>query len=154
MGTTKKQQGIIERAKAAGVGFSASDPKPMIVYCCTKCGGRNVSLDASARWDEIAQEWSLSGTQDQAYCDDCGGETSLREEPLDEPPEGDLTAEQLAKLDAEDAANGIGHLAEKQCADWPQCACGSGGPDHCNDDAAIHTFGKDHYDRNFGRTDR
>lgn len=108
------------------------DPKPLVAKCCATCGSRNVTNDAIAKWNDVAQEWEILTLLQNADCEDCGGETTIEEQPLDEPPEGGLSAEQLAKLDQEDAANGIGHLAETQCADWPQCACGSGGPDHCD----------------------
>lgn len=47
------------------------------VPACSHCGGENVSVDATARWDRVAGDWSLTDTHDNAFCDDCDGETSL-----------------------------------------------------------------------------
>lgn len=44
---------------------------------CTECMGTEVCCDATARWDADAQDWALSGTCDDTYCDDCGGECSI-----------------------------------------------------------------------------
>jgi len=39
---------------------SAENPPPISIRC-EKCGGADVIRDASARWNDTAQEWSLSG---------------------------------------------------------------------------------------------
>lgn len=41
---------------------------------CVECGSFDISTDASARWDFEAQEFVLSGCQDETYCEPCGGE--------------------------------------------------------------------------------
>lgn len=46
---------------------------------CAECGGSNVMCDAWAEWDERRQKWVLQNTFDHAHCDDCDGETSLKE---------------------------------------------------------------------------
>lgn len=47
---------------------------------CAKCHSENVSRDASAKWDEDAQEWSLAAVYDAAACDDCGNSRATIEE--------------------------------------------------------------------------
>lgn len=64
-------RGELERARAADVQI-----------CCKTCGGQNVKRDAWASWDPDIQEWVLEQVFDAGHCDDCGGETSLTEEPL------------------------------------------------------------------------
>ena len=49
---------------------------------CSFCKSEDVSRDATARWNFAGQEWELASVQDQAYCDDCDGETSLEEKEL------------------------------------------------------------------------
>lgn len=44
---------------------------------CTECGSQDVWVDASASWDMDAQRWVLEQAYQQAYCDECDGETSL-----------------------------------------------------------------------------
>lgn len=43
--------------------------------CCKYCGGENISIDATARWNVGAQQWEISALFDNSDCDDCGGET-------------------------------------------------------------------------------
>lgn len=62
-----------------GVPVLAKSP---ISIRCEKCGGTDVIRDASARWDEIAQDWSLSGVFDAAFCETCDGDAHLAEIPL------------------------------------------------------------------------
>jgi hypothetical protein len=38
---------------------------------CADCGGDEISVDATARWDEDSQSWDLADTHDAYYCDDC-----------------------------------------------------------------------------------
>ncbi len=51
----------------------------IITYACVKCGSENISRDATAVWCKEDQLWDLGGIMCQAYCDDCGGETSIEE---------------------------------------------------------------------------
>ena len=49
-----------------------------IKYICSQCGSDDVLSDAYAEWDVIGQHWLLQNTFDKgAYCNACGGETSL-----------------------------------------------------------------------------
>jgi hypothetical protein len=52
---------------------------PKIEIHCSKCGSKNVLRDAWAFWDENSQEWALNSIFDNAYCENCEGETSLEE---------------------------------------------------------------------------
>lgn len=41
---------------------------------CSKCGGTNTQVSATARWDVDKQEWVLEDVDDSPYgdyCDDC-----------------------------------------------------------------------------------
>ena len=51
-------------------------------YVCESCGGNSVTRDAWADWDAAAQDWGLGAVFDQAFCHDCGEETSLVEVDL------------------------------------------------------------------------
>ena len=53
---------------------------------CKWCGSENVTHDALARWDEVAQEWELSSTLDNADCDRCGGECDIEDVPMNYDP--------------------------------------------------------------------
>lgn len=46
---------------------------------CAKCGGTNVRRDAWSEWSEENQSWELIDVLDMAICDDCGGETTIKE---------------------------------------------------------------------------
>ena len=48
-------------------------------YVCARCGSSDVLRDAWAKQDEETGEWELSTVFDAAYCNVCGGETSLVE---------------------------------------------------------------------------
>jgi len=48
-----------------------------IKKCCKYCGGENVSIDATARWNVDAQAWELAELFNNSDCDDCGGETTI-----------------------------------------------------------------------------
>jgi uncharacterized OB-fold protein len=50
-----------------------------IKMCCSECGSKDVLVEAWASWDEVNQEWELSSTFNQAYCEDCDSETSINE---------------------------------------------------------------------------
>ena len=43
---------------------------------CPNCGSADISRDATARWCDETQDWTLSGTFDDTTCDDCGQETN------------------------------------------------------------------------------
>lgn len=60
-----------------------SDKVKMI---CSNCGSTNVWKDANARWNETTQKWELLNTFDNDYCEDCDGECSLDEKPLEPTP--------------------------------------------------------------------
>lgn len=46
-------------------------------YICKTCKSDNVKVDAFATWDTENQCWELGAMFEAAFCDDCGGETSL-----------------------------------------------------------------------------
>lgn len=50
-----------------------------IIKCCANCGGQNVMLDAWASWSVDRQEWELAQTFDDAFCEDCEGETTVED---------------------------------------------------------------------------
>ena len=54
---------------------------PGVTFVCTCCGSRNVMRDAWAVWDEGTQHWELGSVFDAAFCADCDGETTLKEQP-------------------------------------------------------------------------
>lgn len=39
---------------------------------CPDCGSTEITIDASATWDNEKQDWVLAGTQDNATCENCG----------------------------------------------------------------------------------
>lgn len=46
---------------------------------CSVCGSKDVVRDAWAEWDFEAQEWVLQNVFDNAYCETCEGECSIKE---------------------------------------------------------------------------
>ena len=44
---------------------------------CKHCRSDNVGMDATAHWDHEEQAWTLASTFDDAYCNECGGDTTL-----------------------------------------------------------------------------
>jgi hypothetical protein len=52
---------------------------------CETCGGPNVALDATARWDEKLGDWSLASMHDHAYCDDCDQTCFVKWVPVCKP---------------------------------------------------------------------
>jgi len=46
---------------------------------CKHCGSPDIWVDACAVWSEQDQAWELSTVFDNAYCNDCEGETYIRE---------------------------------------------------------------------------
>lgn len=53
-----------------------------IWICCSECGSRDVMRDATARWDDDAQEWDLNVVFDNSDCNDCATARSLEEVTL------------------------------------------------------------------------
>ncbi len=53
---------------------------PRVSLHCRDCGSKNVSSDATVRWDEEAQDWEVSGIFDCKNCDDCGAENDYCDE--------------------------------------------------------------------------
>ena len=51
---------------------------------CERCGSERVWLDANAEWDHEEQAWVLLNTFDNAYCTDCEGETTIKDEEVKE----------------------------------------------------------------------
>ena len=43
-----------------------------ICKVCARCGSRNVTHGAIARWNEDEQDWQVSSLLDNGDCDDCG----------------------------------------------------------------------------------
>jgi len=44
---------------------------------CTKCGGDSIKRDAWAVWNEEEQDWEISSTYDDMWCDDCEDTASV-----------------------------------------------------------------------------
>ena len=68
--------------------------KVSVYITCPQCGSPDVLCDATARWDFEAQDWSLSGTNDDRTCQSCDYEGYS----FHETPASDLTAAQRAFL--------------------------------------------------------
>jgi hypothetical protein len=51
-------------------------------YYCATCGSRNVRRNADVVWNIGSQCWEIVAIYDSADCEDCGGETSLKEVPV------------------------------------------------------------------------
>lgn len=49
-----------------------------IMPVCEACGSLDVTRDATAAWSKSKQDWELCGVQDQAYCNKCDGECTIR----------------------------------------------------------------------------
>jgi len=47
---------------------------------CRHCGSEEVFLDAYAEWDFDLQYWKLSNVYEEAWCNQCEGETKIVEE--------------------------------------------------------------------------
>ena len=69
-------------------------------YVCSSCGSDNVRLDAWAAWSVETQSWKLATTMQHAFCNDCDGDTQLREQPVSTP------AMPNARIDYEIIVNG------------------------------------------------
>lgn len=55
-----------------------------VKYVCRYCGSDDVLHDAWAVWNVETQEFEVSSVQDNAFCGNCDGETSLNEVPVTE----------------------------------------------------------------------
>lgn len=51
--------------------------RPKITKVCSVCGSEDVKLDAFAAFDVEKQQWELSATFDDAYCESCDGECTI-----------------------------------------------------------------------------
>ena len=58
-----------------------------VSYVCTECGSDDVRIDAFAMWDVDKQAWVLSHMFDQAFCEQCDGETTTEERAYEENPD-------------------------------------------------------------------
>jgi hypothetical protein len=67
--------------------------KNPIKMVCSACGSDRVLKDAYAEWDTDEQGWRLLSLFDANVCEDCGGETKLREEPMIKSEEGNPSVE-------------------------------------------------------------
>lgn len=45
--------------------------KPPEKPVCENCGSDDVSLEGTASWDNVAQDWVLGSTHDQGFCNTC-----------------------------------------------------------------------------------
>lgn len=48
-----------------------------VTFVCNMCGGKTVTRDAWAEWNEREQRWVLGEAYDYAFCHDCEAETKL-----------------------------------------------------------------------------
>lgn len=55
---------------------------PRHVYICNLCGSDQVTRDAWAEWDAVAQGWVLGALFDHAYCHRCLGSARLEQVTL------------------------------------------------------------------------
>ncbi|MBV2149902.1 hypothetical protein KRZ98_16785 [Sphingobium sp. AS12] len=55
---------------------------------CRDCGSEDIGRDATARWDEDLQDWSLTAVYDSVTCDSCGAESDnlCNWQPLEPTP--------------------------------------------------------------------
>lgn len=51
---------------------------------CEHCGSTYVKHDAWASWDIDAQRWTLDNYYDNAFCEECDGETYVVTVPTDQ----------------------------------------------------------------------
>lgn len=79
-------QRLIEADTSGEVSVTQLTPDvsgPPIKIVCSFCGSEDVRRDAYAEWDPDIQKWTLGTVFDQGYCEQCGGEASLDEEPIE-----------------------------------------------------------------------
>lgn len=53
-------------------------------YICKACGSEDIRSDAWASWDKHTQEWELSTTFENYYCNNCEGECQIRRKLIEE----------------------------------------------------------------------
>jgi hypothetical protein len=51
-------------------------------FICSQCKRDNVTLDATAEFNEDTQRWELASTFQQAFCHDCDGYAYLKKVPI------------------------------------------------------------------------
>jgi|2_EtaG_2_1085320.scaffolds.fasta_scaffold354327_1 hypothetical protein len=57
----------------------------MVTKVCRYCGSENVLADAYAQWNKEDQEWEVRTVYDKGhYCDDCDGETSIKDKIIED----------------------------------------------------------------------
>jgi hypothetical protein len=78
---------LIQIHNVDGIGWRRTT---RVTYICENCGGKTVTRDAWAEWDERHQDWVLGAAYDYAFCHDCHEETNLEEVELTE----DTTAQE------------------------------------------------------------
>lgn len=61
------------------VGVIEPSAAPRVAFVCQERGSRDVTHDALARFDEDAQEWSISSLLDNSDCDDCGEQSCVKQ---------------------------------------------------------------------------
>ncbi|MDF0490402.1 hypothetical protein PX554_19930 [Sphingomonas sp. H39-1-10] len=69
--TNRFLAGLADLGYEAGATASRAPVKPV----CRICGSEDVSRNATVRWDQDLQDWTLTGMFDNATCDDCGAES-------------------------------------------------------------------------------
>ena len=47
---------------------------PRVKLVCPECGSADVIKDATVKWDEVAQAWTVAGVQDWEMCQACDAE--------------------------------------------------------------------------------
>jgi len=71
--------------KQVSEGVDMADKLQMV---CSTCGSTEVRRDADAAWNPEKQAWELVTTYDNATCEDCEGECSIKEIPyIPAPPD-------------------------------------------------------------------
>ena len=55
-----------------------------IKMVCSHCGSDQVTRDGLLEWSIALQSWVVAGELDNTDCNVCGGQTSLREEEVDD----------------------------------------------------------------------
>ena len=80
---TKKVTGVKGKLFDRGWCWVYLDCSPQIIrkikMVCSECGSDAVFRDAWAKWEADRQEWILAEVFDDAYCNECNGECSLKE---------------------------------------------------------------------------
>lgn len=58
--------------------LSISEGKQM-KKVCSSCQSENVVADAYVSWNDEIQKWEVEAVFDDAYCEDCEGETHIED---------------------------------------------------------------------------